>query len=147
MMALILASTASAPESVELRLGAAMRSYIELSLDSILNMCGGDPACRTRAFRSKDREIKPVVEAIRCNNSGSYPRQTRNCQFSIPRKPNAPLTCSVTFRETSGDHSTYFSDDRLPDRQADLPNETGTTSELFGDSNMQCTPALTTLLN
>jgi TonB family protein len=120
-----------------------MEDVVRLSL---YQACGGDRELRCQQFGPLIlRGIPPTIplRALRCRETGSYPRRARDCSFTAGDEKDRATICRVTLRERSG---IYWSDELPP---PEPPKASGTTASIpmvpIGRSSLACAGPLLAL--
>jgi hypothetical protein len=100
------------PEIARYRAGQERQSLEERVRLSVYHQCGGDREPRCKQFAPRDLSgVEPSIalRGLSCRETGVHNRRVRDCAFALGREGG--MTCRVTLRERSGNHSFYWSDE------------------------------------
>jgi hypothetical protein len=131
-----------------------MRGSVKVSVEFVLNFCGGDPYCDRPSWRGEGNDIRVQVEDLSCTPGQLATTDIRNCRFNVRKEGSAaeqaPLACTIAFHSAPGHHFPYWSDDRRGTARHNPPPPPPGSPEVpsmpKNDSTVDCSPALATLI-
>lgn len=108
---------------------------------SLYHACGGDRELRCQQFEAESRRsvVPPIaLRDLHCTEAGRYLRRVRECAFSLAKADGPAFACSVTYRESVGPHSLYWSDETIARRPASTAGKEGVIEVAIGRSSLAC---------
>jgi TonB family protein len=114
----------------------------------VYEACGGDRELRCQQFAPEIlRAIPPAIAltALRCRETGAYPRRIRACAFTLGDRDRGTVPCTVTLRELPGIHTLYWSHDLPPESSRRANGGAAAVDVPLGRSSLACTGPLLAL--